>query len=586
MSGADAGPPRGLLALQRAAGNAAVVGLLRGTGHAWAREPGGSGAVREPGGSGAVREPGGSGAVREPGGSGAVRESGGSGAVRESGGSGAVRESAGDGAGLAVQRMWNGHQGSLDGDGDLHMGTQQSDFGSQSSQGTLSSQASQQSSSFPSLDLFNLAWTPYQLSRPRAERDVREAQAQAMAGLDTLVIPAVCEGAHPSVPEGAAHPDADYGDVETITVYRDAGWRPPNTATRGGSLQTSFIASYHSAYFNYRVELANDAASATHINPEMLFRVLSQTPRSNGRGSQGRTYLFEHRWTPNPQYPWAPGVNVSEIAVRHGLDLDEQLGPQEHDDFAALPTDATQPFVFHVEEDRSDDRFLNDRRRFRTEGAFDTAYLLADLTGSTREQTGVSRPPLHDRRTAGRSTSQAMAGTQAHEWMDAEGSMGGAPGVLAKYEWCHLIGDGDSGPNIPNNLVIGTNAVNTEQLAMEIGLRRYVRQLSTEGYGIQLRVRATMQHAPEQAGSDMPPVPGNTPLMADWISYEITIVGPGTEHLVHRQIMDAQRGTITESEFAFLQNTVELGIRAFIEAELGAEAESEDEAAVGADVEL
>ncbi|WP_017237173.1 hypothetical protein [Streptomyces sp. SS] len=290
MSGADARPPQGLLALQRAAGNAAVVGLLRGTGHAWAREPGGSGAVQE---------------------------------------------SAGDGADVAVQRMWNGYQGSLDGDGDLHMGTQQSDFGSQSSQGTLSSQASQQSSSFPSLDLFNLAWTPYQLSRPRAERDVREAQAQAMAGLDTLVIPAVYEGAHPSVPEGAAHPDADYGDVETITVYREAGWRPPNTATRGGSLQTSFIASYHSAYFNYRVELANDAASATHINPAMLFRVLSQTPRSNGRGSQGRTYLFEHRWSPNPQYPWAPGANVSEIAVRHGLDLDEQLGPS-HGRHAAL----------------------------------------------------------------------------------------------------------------------------------------------------------------------------------------------------------------------------------------------------------
>ncbi|MFB6835437.1 hypothetical protein [Streptomyces sp. NPDC056361] len=514
---------RGLLALQRSAGNAAVAGLLQGAGHPWAQTP--------------------------------------------------------------VQRMWNGSPGSLDTDGDLHMGTQQSDYGSQSSQATVSSQASQQSASFPSLDLYNLAWTPHQLSRPRAERDVREAQAEAMARLHTLVIPAVCEGSPPSLPEGAAHPDADYGDVDTITVYRDAGWRPPNTATRGGSLQTSFIANYHSAYFNYRVELANDAASETHINPGMVFRVLTQTPRSNGRGSQGRTYLFEHRWAPNPGYAWAPGQDVADIAELFGLDPDEQLGPQEHE-FVALPSDDTHPFVFLVEEDRPDDRFLDDDRRFMTGAAFDHAYLMAGLTGSAREQVRHSEPPLHDRRTAGRSTSQAMANTQAHEWMDARGSMGGKPGVLAKYEWCHLIGDGDSGPNIPQNLVIGTNAVNTEQLAMEIGLRRYVRQLRTEGYAIELRVRATMENAPEQSNPAAPPILAGAPLMADWISYEITIVSPLGRDLVHRQIMDAKRGTITESEFAFLQNTVERRIRAFIETQLGAEAESDDEDVVGADVEL
>ncbi|MFJ8658779.1 DUF4157 domain-containing protein [Streptomyces sp. NPDC093795] len=496
-------------------------------------------------------------------------------------------------AGGAVQRMWNGNfGGGFDGDGDLSMGTQQSSFGDQSSQGTafgsqatLGSQFSQQSASFPSLDLFNVNWSPHQLSRPRAGADLRQAQAQAMAELDTLIIPARHEGAQPSVPDGAAHPDAHVGDVETITVYRDAGWVPPQTSTRGGSLQTHYVATYHSAYFNYRISLTNDATSATHVNPDRVFPVLTQTPRSNGRGSQGRTYMFEHRWAPNPSFVAAPGQGAAETAAFFGLDPDLRLSPADTG-FVPLPTDPSLPFVFFVEEDRSDSRFLNDKREFLSADAFDTEYAMASLTGSTREQERISQPPIHDRRTAGRSTSQAMGGTQAHEWVDAGGSQGGAPGVLAKYEWCHLIGDGDSGPNIPENLVIGTNAVNTEQLAMEIGLRRYVRQLDTRGYGIELRVRATMVDAPEHQNPDAPNILNGAPLMADWISYEITIVGPGQRHPVHRQIMDAARGTITESEFVFLQTAVEQRIRAFIQTRFGGPARGEDEAVVGADVEL
>ncbi|MER5306297.1 DUF4157 domain-containing protein [Streptomyces sp. NPDC002773] len=500
--------------------------------------------------------------------------------------------------GGAVQRMWNGNfgggfGGGFVGDEDLSMGTQQSSFGDQSSQGTaygsqatLGSQFSQQSASFPSLDLFNVNWSQHQLSRPRAGADLRQAQADAMLELDTLIIPAVHEGAQPSVPDGAAHPAANVGNVETITVYRDAGWVPPQTSTRGGSLQTHYVATYHSAYFNYRISLTNDATSATHVNPDRLFQVLTQTPRSNGRGSQGRTYMFEHRWAPNPSFLAAPGQGAAETAAFFGLDPGLRLSPADTG-FVPLPTDPSLPFVFFVEADRSDSRFLNDKREFLSADAFDTEYDTASLT-DTREQRRISQPPIHDRRTAGRSTAQAMGGTQAHEWVDAGGSEGGAPGVLAKYEWCHLIGDGDSGPNIPENLVIGTNAVNTEQLAMEIGLRRYVRQLATRGYGIELRVKATMVDAPEQLNppAHAPRILDGAPLMADWISYEITVVGPGLRHPIHRQIMDAARGTITESEFVFLQTAVEQRIRAFIQTAFGAPARGEDEAAVGADVEL
>ncbi|MFC8760937.1 DUF4157 domain-containing protein [Streptomyces sp. NPDC057193] len=483
----------------------------------------------------------------------------------------------------AVQRLWNGGFGNrVDDDGDVSMGSQSTVGGAPSQTDSFSSQASQ-GSSFASLGSFDLNWTPTQTSRPRAEEQARQAQAAALEELRELVVPAECEGAQRSMPEAAAHPGA-VDTTGTITVYREAGWVPPRTGTRNGPLQTSHIAQFHSVYFNYKIQLINDAQSPTYVNPQLLFRVVSQTPRSNGRGSQGRTYMFDHRWSLNPAFPWPSAQAARDAAEIYGLDRRDQLEPHATG-FVPLPTSDTEPFVFHVEEERADDRFLDDERRFLAPSAFDQNYAMAGLVGSAREQVGISRPPLDDRRTGRRSTAQAMAGTQAHDWVDAAGSMGGRPGVLAKYEWCHLIGDGDSGPNIPENLVIGTNAVNTEQLAMEIGLRRYVRQLSLEGFGIELRTRAIMRDAPEQGDPDALDILGGAPLMADWISYEIGIRSPHGLQPLHRQIMDASRGTITESEFTYLQNAVENQIRHFIETTIG-EAESDDEAGVAADVGL
>jgi hypothetical protein len=120
--------------------------------------------------------------------------------------------------------------------------------------------------------------------------------------------------------------------------------------------------------------------------------------------------------------------------------------------------------------------------------------------------------------------------------------------------------------------VIGTNAVNTEQLALETALRPYVARLHSNQLGIQLRVQALMEKAPEQTD---PPEGGEEQLLkAKWISYHISIVPlatPDTDQPVadvHRQIMHADRGTITESEFTSLHHEVRNKIRAAVDAEL------------------
>jgi hypothetical protein len=88
---------------------------------------------------------------------------------------------------------------------------------------------------------------------------------------------------------------------------------------------------------------------------------------------------------------------------------------------------------------------------------------------------------------------------------------------------------------------------------------------------------------------------------ADWISYEVFLVNRGTvpgptAQPVHRQIMDGQRGLITESEFKYVRGVLTAKLRAAldqwatlddamddedpnVEADLAAEAEAEDEAA-------
>lgn len=385
------------------------------------------------------------------------------------------------------------------------------------------------------------------------------------------------DGATPTKPDTARVGRPTAGEIELIRTPKD--WAPPRVAARRAQPRTSIKARFRSSFFTYEVELVNDPQGASRGNPSLIdlgapFEILSWAPRGSHGRSQGRTYAFGDRWAHNPVY-WAAAGGfdrsaAERLAESRGLDPDTELLADD-DDFSAyhpLPHTDSQPFLFYVPQ-RQDPRFRTEDRQFLGAGGFDA------LPGPKRDTASVSVPPEVDRRDGGRSTARAMGNTQAHQWMGA--GMGGARGVLAAYEWCHLIGDGDGGADAWQNLVIGSNAVNTEQLAMETALRRYVGRLRWCGYGIQLHVQAQMEAAPEQVApqAGLPPVA--EPLKARWISYHISLVplvpGPGLSEVdVHRQIMDADRGTITESEFTALHHEVDHKIQAAIDTAFSAAA--------------
>ncbi|WP_461017129.1 hypothetical protein [Streptomyces daliensis] len=384
------------------------------------------------------------------------------------------------------------------------------------------------------------------------------------------------DGAAPDKPDTARVGRPRAGEIEILRTPKD--WAPPPARGRRAQPQTSIRAKFRSSFFTYEVELVNDPQGASHGNPSLIdlnapFEIRSWVLRGSQGRSQGRTYAFGDRWAHNPVYWAAAGgfdrQQAEKLADSHGLDPDTELltTDDDFDEHRLLPHTDSQPFLYYVPQ-RQDPRFRTDNRQFLGAPEFDA------LPGPKRNATAVSVPPEVDRRDGGRSTAKAMGNTQAHQWMGP--GMGGAPGVLAAYEWCHLIGDGDNGPDIWQNLVIGSNAVNTEQLAMETALRRHVTRLRWYGYGIQMRVQAQMEPAPEQTNpaTALPSV--TEPLKARWISYHISIVPlatPDTDRPVadvHRQIMDADRGTITEAEFSYLHHEVHNKIKAAIDTAVAA----------------
>ncbi|MFI9275603.1 DUF4157 domain-containing protein [Kitasatospora sp. NPDC052896] len=409
---------------------------------------------------------------------------------------------------------------------------------------------------------------------PTVPAAVAGTQAQQQDQLDYLVafyVPAETfsqDGDAPPAPQHAYLSPQAGDDVEVLRV-QSAFQLPRAAGRRGEVLQTSWPARYQSSFFAYEIELINDPTgqtSQTLIDPGFGFRVTNRVARGSGGRSGGRTYAFGDRWGLNPgAQGWngvPPAQQLATAEQDFGLDPDGYMTAQDAQQggFTPLPLDPDQPFVFFVHPGRHDPKFLDNNRRFMNAAGFD------NLGQLTREATGLSQRPQVDRRDGQRGTATAMANTQAHQWM-GQGN-GGAVGQLAKYEWCHLIGDGDGGPSIPANLVIGTNAVNTEQLAMEIGLREEIPLVQGRNHDIRLRVTAAVERAPEEPAN--PPARLGLPdqLQADWISYEISLVprgqvnGPQTP--VHRQIMDAKRGTITESEFVALRATVKQRIRATV----------------------
>ncbi|MFF5183053.1 DUF4157 domain-containing protein [Streptomyces sp. NPDC000345] len=395
-----------------------------------------------------------------------------------------------------------------------------------------------------------------------ADAQTQNDQVDQLSFLTGFWVPAETfgdDGEMPPEPTHARLLPAAATDVDVLRVQSSFTLPRRAAGRRGGALHTQWTAQYQSSFFLYTIELINDphdvSGNRVLIDTDAPFRITRRTLRGSGGRSGGRTYAFGDRWGVNP----AAGLTPDEAMQRFGLDADSyvdaaQAGAQN---LTLLPFEATQPVVHYVPAGRHDPKFLNNDRRFLSAQNFDA------LGQTTRFASGVSSRPQVDRRDGQRGTAAAMAGTQAHQWMGP--GNGGGVGQLAKYEWCHLIGDGDGGPSIPANLVIGTNAVNTEQLAMETGLRELIPQVRARGYDIRLDVTASVVHAPGEQVQPASALGLPDRLQADWISYAISLVPVGningTRTPVHRQIMDATRGTITESEFVVLQATVKRAIR-------------------------
>ncbi|NBM20336.1 DUF4157 domain-containing protein [Streptomyces sp. GC420] len=419
---------------------------------------------------------------------------------------------------------------------------------------------------------------PLQRAPLRSSAAAQEDQYFQMSDLVAMWVPAEdfdADGNLVQVPDRAYAGERQGYGVDALRV--PSASLPRLTASRrGGTLQDSWQVDFQTSFFVYRVELINSDLQHSHtlIDPGRSFRIIRMTPKGSGGRSMGRTYKFGDYWGINPAY--TGGRDPEELAGLRGLDEDNRVGA-DTTGLIQLPTDPSQPFVFYKRNivDPSfayADGTSNNSRRFLSVADFDAKANRAEAAGrgKLRRQVRVSRPPTVGRADAGRNPAGAMGHMPAHALMPVTGHGGGA-GRRASHEWCHLIGDGDNGPTEFRNLVVGTNAVNTEQLAMETALRDYRTRFLGLGYAIRLTVEAVL----ERTEAESPNVPGGPYHKADWISFMIDIIenpahGAGSADVdgavsvsgtVHRQVMDAKRGTITESEFTSLHNEVRNKLR-------------------------
>ncbi|OKI03413.1 hypothetical protein A6A06_39430 [Streptomyces sp. CB02923] len=403
-----------------------------------------------------------------------------------------------------------------------------------------------------------------------------EAQRTQIESLPALYVPAETfgrDGSQPSVPR-SAYAVPQPGDVEILQMRASP---LPAVSHHAPGPRADWPMKYQSGQFVYEIQMVNrpHRAGTTLIDPTRGFEVVKRKLKMRDSGhSAGRTYRFQERWAPNPAY-WGPmpGPEAELAAQAAGLGPDSRLMQADLPYFRNLPAPRDQPFVFSVANDRVDPHFgrsdgtQKDSRKDVSAAHFDHKAARAG-SGDTRLKayTALSSPPQVGRGDAGRSPHRTMGNVQAHELMGDDGRKGSSGTRLASHEWCHLVGDGDGGLDIPENLVIGTNAVNTEQLAMETALRPLVPHLRARGYSIQLDVEVLVGKTPERRSG----VPGGSWNLAKYISYRISLVPEGQvrsslRREIHRQIMDGRRGTITELEFTYLRRTVRAKLEAAIE---------------------
>ena len=407
--------------------------------------------------------------------------------------------------------------------------------------------------------------------------EARELQTAMVSQLASLVVPREVYGPNgedPDRPTEAGLTTEDrLQDENLIELVRVENWLGLKDLSGRSGPRTSIPVEFHSEDFSYTVEMVNARGVPgvlAWLDPNRPFQIIGRHPLTSQNRSGGRTFRHGGWWAFNPDYWENPAIADQQArfdnALPHMVNRTEllKLDTDQYVDFMpsgtlvhALPHAPTDEFVLYAE-DAPDGRFLNFSREVVSPQAFD-ALIAADPL-RTRRTVRFSDPPRTSRADSGRSTAAAMGGTQAHQWMSAltGQDMSGEVGKLAKYEWCHLIGDGDNGPSDFENLVIGTNAVNTEQLAMEMALRQHVRSLRSVGYGVRLTVTAFMDPALPVSVNG---IVESRPIKARYISYQIDLAsrtdGRARIFPVHRQIMDANRGAITSAEFEYIFRRVQ-----------------------------
>jgi hypothetical protein len=274
----------------------------------------------------------------------------------------------------------------------------------------------------------------------------------------------------------------------------------------------------------------------------------------------GRPVGGAQRWGVNPAFAGVVGGDQQFLTLGELIawGTNELLLPLE--DFVAdvpegmleLPAPPEQPFVFYLDSKTPRIDQPDTGRESISIAEFERRFERAEQDGGPiARQSGISTAPRTSRKDGGseRDPATAMGG------LSASSVVGGRPppmqGALASHEWCHLVGDGDSGRCAPENLVVGTNSVNTEQLAMENSLRPSRARLDGLGLAIEITARAqctTVDHG------------GRSFLVAQYILYEIDLVNPGARGArmeIFRHVMHGTRGAIANLEYVMLGGIIE-----------------------------
>ncbi len=331
---------------------------------------------------------------------------------------------------------------------------------------------------------------------------------------------------------------------------------------------------FNTEEWTYTVELVNQSDSFNWEDPTIWdgdiptlvglaknrtvgpYMVLKDTKRITG-AHRDRAFSGAQSFAPNPAFSGMMGfpgfhypVSISPeiLAIVTGMSQQQSSEPTSTSSLSTIPsfTDPGQPFKFLI--DSSQDTSW---KAPPTSGEFESSFKSAPESGR-RQQQRVSLRPKTSRKSTGKRDPGRVMGIPA--WKKARG--GHSPikrGKLASHEWCHLVGDGDRGPCAPDNLVVGTNSVNTEQLAIEVGLRDRRHRLKKLGYDIWIDASAYGREV------DLPN--GKKALVAESIRYHVYLTPSGKpqpQEDVIDHIMNAERGSITTLEFQSLERLIKL----------------------------